>query len=110
MITKVTALDRIKRHMEWSSDLRAGLVPRRRVEYRRRRVEEPKVPRKMISLTERGHRMSVYARATLSTLEHKVTFDELLIFLITKEEMRRKYTLPATTLKAIDDFLNWSKP
>lgn len=96
--------------MEWSSDLRAGLIPRRRVEYRRRRIEKPRERLRVISLNERAYALAAYAKGQLETLDHKVTFDELISFLINKEEMRLKYTLPPATLKAIDDFLNWSKP
>lgn len=108
---------RIKRHMEWSADLRAGLIPRKRYTKQRGRLEQPKERRRVVTLSERAGLMIDFAKGQLATYEDKVTVDELLIWLLNKEEERihrrgRELAsrLPIRTVKAIDDFLEVAGP
>lgn len=111
------SIKRIKRHMEWSADLRAGLIPRKRYTKQRKRLEQPKERRRVISLSERAGTLIDFAKGQLATYEDKVTVDELLIWLLNKEEERihrrgRELAsrLPMRTVKAIDDFLEVAGP
>lgn len=113
----IPAAVRIKRHMEWSADLRAGLIPRKRYTKQRKRLEQPKERRRVISLSERAGTLIDFAKGQLATYEDKVTVDELLIWLLNKEEERihrrgRELAsrLPMRTVKAIDDFLEVAGP
>ncbi len=82
-------IDRIKAHMQWHEDLRFGFVPRRDRMKARAKLAAPKERLVAMKLSERAYMLCQFAKGMLASKEHKVTFDELLNWMLNREEERR---------------------